>query len=326
MGRVRWSGGGREVEDGECAVATRVVDLTGLFEVEGTILAKLENENATGSVKDRPVRRMLDSPRMAGAHTLVEASGGNTGLSLAVAGRDLGKRVVVTMSRKMSPGKVHQMEAAGAEVVLCPCVGLDSPEHFITVARELGELEGHWYVDQFNNPDNVAAHAETTGPELLEQVGDRLDCFVAGAGTGGTLTGVGRVLKAHRPGIDVVLADPVGSILAAHLRGEPEVGGSYLVEGIGGDFLPPLLDFDVLDGAYEVGDVEAAAHLDTLRGAGIDVGSSAGTAIGAAVAYLWEHPGRTVCALLADAGDRYRETWHDEEWLADHGLPFTPSS
>lgn len=306
-------------------MTTPVVDLTEVFGVEGTLLAKLENESRTGSVKDRPVRWMVDDPRIDQAHTVVEASGGNTGISLAVAGRELGKRVIITMSRKMSPGKVRRMEEAGAEVVLCPCVGLDSPANFINVAQRLGAEEGVWYVDQFNNPANVAAHAEGTGPEILAQVGDGLDCFVAGAGTGGTLTGVGRALKRRRPGIEIVLADPVGSILAAHLRGEQVEGGPYLVEGIGGDFLPPLLDFDVLDGAYEIDDLESAAHLAVLREAGIRVGSSSGTAIGAALAYLRDNPGRTVCALLADAGDRYLETWQDEDWLTGHGLPVTPS-
>ncbi|NNG38084.1 cysteine synthase family protein [Flexivirga sp. ID2601S] len=306
-------------------MSTPIIDLTELFglsgrgDAPGRLLGKLETANHTGSVKDRPVERMLRDPRVAGAHTLVEATGGNTGISLAVAGSMLGKRVIVTMSRKMSPGKVRQMEEAGAEVILCPLVGLDSPANFINVARQLGEAEGHWYVDQFNNPANVEAHYETTGPELLEQVRD-LDAFVAGAGTGGTLTGAGRALKERNPGIDVVLADPAGSTLGPHLRGEETEPAPYLVEGIGGDFLPPLLDFGVLDTAYQVDDAEAAAHLRTLAAAAIDVGSSSGTTVGAALAYLRDHPGATVCALLADSGDRYAETWRNQAWLTDHGL------
>lgn len=301
-------------------MATPIQDLSELFEVQGRLLGKREDAGPTGSVKDRPVERMMLSPQAAAAHTLVEATGGNTGISLAVAGVRAGKRVIVTMSRKMSPGKVRQMEDAGAEVILCPLVGLDSPANFINVAHTLGEAEGHWYVDQFHNPANVAAHYEGTGPEILEQVGDDLDAFVAGAGTGGTLTGIGRALKERLPDVDIVLADPVGSVLADHLRGHEGIGGSYLVEGIGGDFLPELLDFSVLDAAYQVDDKEAAQHVRTLHEAGIEVGSSSGTTVGAAIAYLAEHPGRTVVALLADAGDRYTDTWHDPAWLAAHGL------
>lgn len=301
-------------------MTTPIRDVSVAFDAPGTLLVKLETENLTGSVKDRPVEAMLQSPAAAAAHTLVEATGGNTGISLAVAGAKLGKRVIVTMSRKMSPGKVRQMEAAGAEVILCPLVGLDSPANFINVARSLADAEGHWYVDQFNNPDNVRAHYETTGPEILEQTGGDLDAFVAGAGTGGTLTGAGRALKEHNRDIDIVLADPVGSILAGRVRGEEVAPGPYLVEGIGGDFLPPLLDFGVLDAAYEIDDAEALRHLRTLDAAGISAGSSSGAAVGAGLAYLRDHPGRTVCVLIADAGDRYTDTWHDPGWLAEHGL------
>lgn len=296
---------------------TPIVDLTSCLDAPGTLLAKVETANPTGSVKDRPVDYLLRDPAVDRAQTLVEASGGNTGLSLAVRGRELGKRVIVTMSQKMSPGKVHQMEQAGAEVILCPPAAVDSDEHFITVARRLGEREGHWYLDQFNRHANVAAHREGTGAELIDQVGDVLDCFVAGAGTGGTLTGVGQAFAAWRPEVDIVLADPVGSILAGHLQGRSVDSAPYLVEGIGGDFLPPLLDFDVLDLAYEINDREAAQHLRTLSAAGHRVGPSSGVAVGAALAYLREHPGRTACALLADDADRYLETWYDEDWLAE---------
>lgn len=302
-------------------MTTPIVDLSALLGAPGTLLAKLENANPTGSVKDRPVAYLLEDPAADEAETLVEASGGNTGLSLAVRGRELGKKVIVTMSEKMSPGKVRQMEDAGAEVILCPPAAVDSDEHFITVARHIGERPGHWYVDQFNRDANVTAHRETTGPEIIEQCGEALDCFVAGAGTGGTLTGVGQALKAWRPDVDIVLADPAGSILAGQLAGRSVESAPYLVEGIGGDFLPPLLDFDVLDVAYEVDDVEAAQHVGTLSAAGYRVGPSSGVTIGAALAYLGEHPGRTACALLADDADRYLETWYDAAWLAERLQP-----
>lgn len=304
-------------------MTTPIVDLSAALKASGTLLVKVETANPTGSVKDRPVEYLLRDPAAAQAETLVEASGGNTGLSLAVRGRELGKKVIVTMSEKMSPGKVRQMEEAGAEVILCPPAAVDSEEHFITVARRIGERQGHWYVDQFNRDANVTAHRETTGPEIIEQVGDALDAFVAGAGTGGTLTGVGQALKAWRPEVDIVLADPAGSILAGHLEGRPVESAPYLVEGIGGDFLPPLLDFDVLDVAYEVDDVEAAQHLETLSAAGYRVGPSSGVTIGAALAYLRERPGRTACALLADDADRYLETWYDAAWLTERIQPET---
>lgn len=294
---------------------TPLLDLTAAFDAPGTLLAKLETDNATGSVKDRPVDYLLRRPEVAAAETLVEASGGNTGLSLAHAGRRMGKRVIVTMSRKMSAEKVRRMEEAGAEVVLCPLVDADSPDHFIATARRLAEPENHCYLDQFDHPANVRAHYETTGPEIVEQAGRPIDAFVAGVGTGGTISGVGRALKERRRATEIVLADPKGSILAGLVNGEPTEEGAYLVEGIGGDFLPALLDLDVVDVAYQVTDREAARHVRTLRALGHSVGGSSGVAIGAALAYLNDHRGATVCTLVADGGDRYPDTWDDPAWL-----------
>lgn len=293
---------------------TPVIDMAPALGLRGELWLKREDANPTGSVKDRPVQALLARPEVAAAETLVEASGGNTGIALAVAGRAEGKRVVVTMSRKMSAQKVTSMEQAGAQVVLCPMVGPDDPEHFIAVARRLGSRPGCLYLDQFGRDENTASHEFGTGVELLTQV-PHLDAFVAGVGTGGTITGVGRALKSTDASRRVVLADPVGSILADLVEGTPPQPGPYLVEGIGGDVHPELLDLSVVDEAVRVSDAEAARLVLLLREQGIAAGGSTGLAVAAAAAWLRKHPGSSVATLVADGADRYPISWGAESWL-----------
>lgn len=293
------------------------------------LLAKCEFMNPTGSIKDRIAAAMIDAAEATGQitpgrTTLVEATGGNTGVSLAVLGARRGYRVICTMSDKMAPEKASFMEAAGAEVVLCRYnLAPDDENTFLNTARRLGERPGHFYVNQFANEHNLRAHYATTGPEVWRQTEGRVDALVAGAGTGGTLMGAGRYLREQKPGVRIVLADPEGSILADEVDGVPPRPSSYLAEGVGGDFVPPLFDRTLVDEAVRVPDRESAAMcLRLLREEGLFVGSSSGLAVAAALRCMDRLPGsgRTVVAVLGDGGNRYASTWFTPEWRAAKGI------
>ncbi|WP_202232092.1 PLP-dependent cysteine synthase family protein [Actinacidiphila reveromycinica] len=293
------------------------------------LLAKCEFMNPAGSVKDRIghhiVRRAEEAGLLVpGRSTLVEATAGNTGVGLAAAAAGR-YRLVTTMSSKMGPEKEAMMRAWGAEVIRCPYdVPPDSPRSFINTARRLAEgTPDSYYVDQFNNPWNAEAHELTTGPELVRQTGGAIAAFVSGAGTGGTFTGVGRALRAAVPGAQLVLADPVGSILASRARGGHARPGPYLVEGIGGDFVPGLLDLSLVDHAINVEDRDSVRMcLRLQREEGLWVGGSSGCAVAAAVRYAGTltGPPATIVVMLPDGGSRYTSTIYDPLWRAEHGI------
>jgi cysteine synthase len=277
------------------------------------VLAKCEHMNPAGSVKDRiALSIVLDAERrgvLAPGATLVEATAGNTGMGLALVAAVRGYRLVCLMPEKMSVDKRTTLAALGAKVVITPNAPPTSPDNFQNVARRLAHDEGWFLTDQFENPANIRAHEETTGPEILEQTGGTIGAFVAGAGTGGTITGVGRFLRARVPGVRIVLADPVGSGLARWAR-EGVVGpdAPYEVEGIGTSKPPGNLDRSVIDAAESVSDDESFAMTRRLwREDGLFVGGSAGTAVVAAlrVAASGSVSGPVV-VVLPDACDRYR--------------------
>ncbi|MEU9096823.1 cysteine synthase family protein [Streptomyces sp. NPDC048361] len=318
------------------SAAARLVGGTPLVELAAIgaglphrILAKCEFLNPAGSVKDRIghhiIRRAEERHLLVpGVSTLVEATAGNTGVALAcaAAGR---YRVVVTMSSKMGPDKEAMMRAWGADVVRCPYdVPPTSPESFINTARRIADETPHsYYVDQFANPWNREAHELTTGPEIIAQTGGQVAAFVAGAGTGGTITGVARALRAAGSPARVVLADPAGSILADRLRGGHEPGRGYAIEGIGGDFVPDLLDLQLLDDAYEVSDGESIAMCLRLQAEeGLWVGGSSGTAVAAALRLAAELPGprSNIVVVLPDSGSRYSATLFDPTWRTHRGF------
>ncbi|MEU3563665.1 cysteine synthase family protein [Kitasatospora sp. NPDC006786] len=293
------------------------------------ILAKCEFANPVGSVKDRIGRHIIARAEEAGLlvpgdSTIVEATAGNTGLGLAAAAA--GKyRLIVTMSTKMGPDKEAMMRAWGAQVVRCPYeVPPTSPESFINTARRIAaDRPGAYYVDQFNNPWNTEAHELETGPEILAQAGGELIAFVAGAGTGGTFTGVGRALRAAGSRALLVLADPAGSILAAHAEGSGGDGHPYLLEGIGGDFVPGLFDLDLVDRAYSVTDRDAIRMcLRLQRDEGLWVGGSSGCAVVAArrLAETLPGPRSSIVVILPDGGSRYQSTIYDAAWREARGV------
>jgi cysteine synthase len=276
------------------------------------VLAKCEYLNPGGSGKDRIAKAIVEDAERRGelrtGMTLVEATAGNTGVGLALVAAVRGYRLVCVMPEKMSADKRVGLAALGAEVIVTANAPPHNPRNFRQLAARLA-AENRWFpTDQFAHPANPRVHEETTGPEILEQCGGRVGAFVCGVGTGGTITGVGRYLKARLPGVKVVLADPVGSRLS-HLVDprHPDHDAGYQVEGIGGSDPPAVLDLSVIDAAEVVADAESFDMAGRLmREEGLLVGGSSGTAVAAAlrVAARGGLDGPVV-ALLADSWDRY---------------------
>ena len=277
------------------------------------VLAKCEHLNPGGSIKDRIAVAIIDDAEARGllapGMTLIEATAGNTGVGLAIVAASRGYGLVCVMPEKMSTDKRVALTALGAKVVITANAPPSSADNFRNVAARLAIEHGWFLTDQFRNPANVRAHEVTTGVEILEQTGGEVGAFVAGAGTGGTISGVGRCLKAALPHVRVVLADPLGSGLADWVdTGTPGPDGAYAVEGIGASEPPANLHRDVLDGVERVSDDESFAMVQRLvREEGLLVGGSAGTNVVAAlrVAARGGLSGPVV-TVLPDSWDRYR--------------------
>lgn len=313
----------------DCVGRTPLLELSRLGSRSGLpdgtrLLAKAEHLNPGGSVKDRLATALIEEAQRRGVQpggTLVEATSGNTGISLAIAAAVHGYRLRVVASSKVSQEKLRILRALGANVTVTPNVAHGDPAHYTAVAKRLAaEIPGAVYLDQFNSPVNPDVHETATGPELLQQaleVSGRLDAFVCGAGTGGTLVGVARYLRRVSPGTRIVLADPEGSVLAAPGEFRP-----YLVEGIGDDAVPPLLDRDLIDESVVVSDSDSFRYaLLAARLEGLLVGGSSGAHLAAAVEVGRRLPaGATVATILSDSGRNYLSTFLDPGWASAHGL------
>jgi len=285
--------------------------------------------NPGGSLKDRIGRAIVEDAELSGrlrpGGTIVEATSGNTGVALAMAAVATGYRCIFTMPDKMSQEKVRLLRAFGAEVVITPtAVPPDHPDHYLQKARQIAnDVPGAVLADQFYNPANPRAHYETTGPELWEQTGGRITHFLAGAGTGGTLTGVARFLREQREEIQIIGVDPVGSVIAPFFHtGELVAGEPYQVEGLGNDKIPGNLDLDLVDDYVTVGDREAFVMARRLtREEGLFVGGSSGLLVHAAVALAREldDPDAMVVTLLCDWGEHYLSKLHDDAWMRSNG-------
>jgi cystathionine beta-synthase len=308
---------------------TPLVEVTRLPTGPCTLLLKLESQNPGGSIKDRIGRSMIEgaerSGRLKAGGTVVEATAGNTGLGLALVARAKGYRVVLVVPDKMSTEKVLHLKALGAEVHMTRSdVGKGHPAYYQDfAARVASEIPGAFFADQFNNPDNPAAHEQTTGPELWSQSGERLDAIVVGVGSAGTVTGLTRYFRRVAPSVEFVLADPAGSILADYvMTGRHGEAGSWAVEGIGEDFIPPIADLSAVHRAYSITDEESfATARELLRAEGILGGSSTGTLLAAALRYCREQTSpRRVATFVCDTGTRYLSKVYNDQWMLDQGL------
>ena len=290
-----------------------------------TVLAKLEMLNPGGSVKDRIGLRMIEAAERAGllkpGGTIVEPTSGNTGHGLAIAAAIRGYKCIFVMPDKMSQEKISLLRAYGAEVVITPtAVAVDSPESYYRVADRLTEeIPGAFQPNQYFNEDNPAAHEATTGPEIWRQTDGRITAFIAGVGTGGTITGVARFLKKQNPDILVVGADPEGSIFSGDVH-------PYLTEGIGEDFWPRTFDPSTVDRYVRVTDRDAFRMARRItREEGILVGGSSGTAVVAAVEVARElGPDDVVVVILPDTGRNYLSKLYSDAWLLQYGLTERP--
>ena len=314
---------------------TPLVEITQFDTGPCQLFLKLENQNPTGSIKDRIALSMIEAAEEEGklepGGTVIEATAGNTGLGLALVAAAKGYRVVLVIPDKMSQEKISHVRALGAEVRLTRSdVTRGHPEYYQDVAARLAEeIPGAFYVNQFGNPANPLAHERTTGPEIWEQMRHDVDAVVVGVGSGGTLTGLGRFFNRVRPrrGIEMVLADPTGSVLYEYVKtGKLVESGSWAVEGIGEDFIPEIADMSLVTDAFEIDDEESfAIARDLLRKEGIFGGSSTGTLVAGALRYCRQQtqPKRVV-SFVADTGNKYLSKMYNDFWMAEQGFIHRP--
>jgi cystathionine beta-synthase len=292
------------------------------------LFLKLENQNPGGSIKDRVALAMIDAAererRLAPAGLLVEATAGNTGLGLALVAAQKGYRLLIVVPDKMSQEKIFHLKAMGAEVVMTRSdVTKGHPEYYQDMAARIAQEKGAFYVNQFANAANPKAHEETTGPEIWQQMEHKVDAVVAGVGTGGTITGLSRFFERVSPQTEIILADPAGSVLAGYLQtGKLGKAGSWLVEGIGEDFIPPVCDLSRVRTAHSIPDKEAFRTCrDLLRKEGIMAGTSSGTLIAAALRYCRSQTAeKRVVSLVPDSGNKYLSKVYNDYWMIDQGF------
>jgi len=309
---------------------TPLVELKNLDTGCCRLFAKLESQNPTGSIKDRIGLSMIEAAEREGrirpGDTLIEATAGNTGLGLALAASQKGYKLILVIPDKMAQEKVLHLKALGADCRITRSdVGKGHPDYYQDVAERLSrEIPGSYYLNQFANPANPLAHEATTGPEIWAQMGQMLDAVVVGVGSGGTLTGLSRYFARVAPHVEMVLADPCGSVLAdlVHTGKIQKEAGSWLVEGIGEDFVPPNCDLARVTKAYEIPDQESfSAARELLRREGILGGSSTGTLLAAALRYCREQTApKRVVTLVPDSGNKYLSKMYNDAWLFEQGL------
>jgi cystathionine beta-synthase len=306
---------------------TPLVKLTGFDTGACELFLKLELQNPGGSIKDRIGLSMIEAAEQSGTirpgGSLVEATAGNTGLALALVAARKGYRLTLVIPDKMSQEKIFHLRAMGADVHMTRSdVGKGHPEYYQDLAARLASETGAFYVNQFENPANPLAHEATTGPELYRQMDGKLDAVVCGVGSGGTLTGLSRYFAKALPDTEMVLADPVGSVLVDYFKtGKFGAAGSWLVEGVGEDFIPKFCDLSRVRRAYSISDEESFLTARALlRNDGILAGSSSGLLLAAALRYCREQttPKRVV-TFACDSGNKYLSKMFNDFWMRDQG-------
>ncbi len=300
--------------------------------VAAHVFAKLEFTNPGGSIKDRIGFWMIDDAEKSGAlkpgGTIIEGTSGNTGVGLAMVAAIRGYKCVFILPDKMSQEKIKNLRAFGAKVVVTPtAVEPDDPRSYYSVSRRLAqEIPNSLYIDQYNNLSNRDYHYQNTGPEILIQM-PHLDVFIAGIGTGGTISGIGRYLKENKPGVEIVAVDPIGSIVHEMFKtGENKTPAEgYLIEGIGEDFIPANYDFAQIDDMVQVGDKESFLKTrELLTSEGIYAGVSSGAAVVGALKWIRRQgrrlDGKNILIIFPDSGNRYSSKVYDDDWMRDVGF------
>ncbi len=293
------------------------------------VWAKAEFLNPAGSVKERMALYIIEKAEREGVlkpgGTIIEGSSGNTGLGIAMVAALKGYKAVITISDKMSSEKINQLKAFGAKVVICPAnVPAESPHsYYETAKRIVKETPGAFYLNQYHNPENIEAHYLWTGPEIWEETGGQFDAFVAGIGTGGTLSGIGRFIKEKNPNIKVIAVDPAGSVFYSYFKtGKLTAPHAYKVEGIGEDMLVEAMDFSVVDDLVQVTDRDCFLTARRLtREEGLFAGGSSGGAVFVALKVAVQlGASKRVVTLLPDSGNRYLSKVFSDEWMRDNGF------
>ena len=299
-------------------------------ELTPNLWAKVEFFNPGGSVKDRIGTFIIEDAERSGqlkpGGTIVESTSGNTGVGLAIVAAIKGYKTVFVMPDKMSEEKIRLLRAFGARVVITPtAVEPEDPRSYYNVAKQIvADTPNAILANQYHNPANPQTHYETTGPEIWEQTGGKIDYFIAGLGTGGTISGVGRYLKEKNPDIKIIGVDPIGSLLHHYIKtGEMVDAYSYRVEGIGEDFLPSTMDFSVIDDSIQVDDRESFLMTRRLvREEGMFIGGSCGSAVAGALKYIKQEQigeDKIVVVLLPDSGSRYLSKVFNDDWMRENG-------
>ena len=292
------------------------------------LLLKLELANPGGSIKDRIGIAMIEEAEKRGdispGDTLVEATAGNTGIGLALVAAQKDYKLILVLPDKMSQEKIFNLRAMGAEVVLTRSdVGKGHPEYYQDLGKRIAEEKGAYFINQFGNPDNSLAHEQTTAPEIFGQTNGEVDAVVLGVGSSGTVAGLSKYFAEHAPNVELILADPVGSVLADYInKGELGEHGSWLVEGIGEDFIPSIADFSQVTKAYSISDAESfATARELLRKEGVLAGSSSGTLLAAALQYCRaQTEPKTVVTFACDTGNKYLSKLFNDFWMEDQGF------
>jgi cystathionine beta-synthase len=308
---------------------TPLVEVTRINTGKCRLFLKLENQNPGGSIKDRIALSMIQAAEEQGklkpGGTIIEATAGNTGLGLALVARMRGYKIILVIPDKMSQEKINHLQALGAEIVITRSdVGKGHPEYYQDLALRLSKETGAYYANQFENPANPLAHETTTGPEIWEQMNHDVDAVVVGVGSSGTITGLTHFFKKVSNKVEMILADPEDSVLAEYVNTGKitKEAGSWLVEGIGEDFIPAIADFSLTKKAYVISDQESfLSAKELVKNEGILAGSSSGTLLSAALKYCREQstPKRVV-TFVCDSGNKYLSKMYNDYWLLDQGL------